>query len=106
MALTREFRETVRERAQGDAAFRAALLSEAAEAIVTGEAEAARLLLRDYINATIGFDQLALKTGIPAKSLHRMFGARGNPTFANLSKVLRVLEDEDNVRLTVTVNLQ
>ena len=101
MALTREFSETVRERAQADAAFRVAMLTEAAEAVVTGEAATARALLRNYINATLGFEALANETGISAKSLHRMFGPKGNPTLANLSTVLRVLEASEGLTLEV-----
>jgi hypothetical protein len=32
----------------------------------------ARLVLRDLVNATVGFDALAAETEKPAKSLHRM----------------------------------
>lgn len=102
MALTREFCETVRERARGDSEFRAALLAEAAEAIVNGEAVIARALLRDYINATLGFESLAMKTDIPPKSLHRMFGANGNPTLTNLSRVLQVLESDEGIAFEIT----
>ncbi|MDZ7662826.1 transcriptional regulator [Thiohalophilus sp.] len=101
MALTREFSETVRERAQTDVEFRVAMLTEAAEAIVTGEAATARALLRDYINATLGFETLADETGISAKSLHRMFGAKGNPTLSNLTTVLRVLEANEGLTFVV-----
>ena len=102
MALTREFRESLRDRARGDGEFRAALLTEAAEALVSGEAEAARFLLRDFINATLGFEALARRTGIPPKSLHRMFGRNGNPSMEKLARVLRALEQEEGIRLTVT----
>jgi len=103
MALTREFQETLRARAQHDAAFRSALLSEAAEAILAGEADTARLVLRDYINATLGFETLATETGIPVKSLHRMFGPRGNPTLGNLSSVLKALETNENISFRVEI---
>ena len=105
MVLTREFCETVRERAQADPAFRVALLTEAAEAIVTGEADTARALLRDYINATLGFEALAKETGISAKSLHRMFGPKGNPTLSNLTTVLRVLEANEGLTFVVSAEV-
>lgn len=102
MALTREFRETIRERAQRDAAFRVSLLAESARAIIAGEANLARSLLRDYINATLGFEKLAECTGIASKSLQRMFGPKGNPTLANLSRVLKELEEQEGVTMEVT----
>ncbi|EAR23520.1 helix-turn-helix domain-containing transcriptional regulator [Nitrococcus mobilis] len=102
MALTRNFCETVRERAQADAAFRSALLTDAADALLAGEADAARRILRDYINATVGFEALAAETGIAVKSLHRMFGPRGNSTLSSLARVFRALEAREGVTLQAT----
>ncbi|MES1944107.1 putative transcriptional regulator [Salinisphaera sp. PC39] len=102
MVLTRAFQETVRERAQTDPAYRIAMLSEAAEELLAGQAASARSILRSYINATLGFETLAAETGIAVKSLHRMFSARGNPTLSNLTRVLQTLEAHEGVSLEVT----
>ena len=59
MALTRDFRETVQARAKRDAAFRKGLLSEAIESLLSGDVTLGKELLRDYINATVGFPSLA-----------------------------------------------
>ncbi len=48
-----------RRRFERDPAFAQALLDEVAKLFVNGEPETARLILRDLINATIGFEQLA-----------------------------------------------
>lgn len=80
MALTRDFRETVQARVRGDEEFRRGLLRDAIEALLAGEAPLGREILRDFINATVGFPTLAEQTGIHAKTLHQMFGPRGNPT--------------------------
>ncbi|MFN3319202.1 transcriptional regulator [Rhizobium sp. TH135] len=101
MALTRDFKETVRDRAQSDPAFRAALLSEAIELLLSGDVETGRALLRDYINATIGFIELGQKSGLPPKSLMRMFGPSGNPRADNLFAVIRLLQDETGVQIAV-----
>lgn len=101
MALTRDFKETVRDRAQSDPAFRAALLSEAIELLLSGDVETGRALLRDYINATLGFVELAKKSGLPPKSLMRMFGPSGNPRADNLFAVIRLLQDETGVQIAV-----
>jgi hypothetical protein len=37
---------------------------------LNGEPETARMMLRELVNATVGFEQLADPTGKPAKSLH------------------------------------
>jgi hypothetical protein len=66
MALTRNFKETVIQRVQSDASFAQALLDEAATLFLNGEPETARLILRDLVNATIGFEQLATLTAKPS----------------------------------------
>jgi len=69
--------------------------------MVNGEVEAGKALARDYINATIGFEALGERVGIPAKSLMRMFGESGNPQARNLFAVLEVLQKEAGIRLQV-----
>ncbi|MBN8933270.1 MAG: transcriptional regulator, partial [Rhizobium pusense] len=59
MALTREFKQTVKARAENDPAFRAALLSDAVELLLEGDVETGKAVLRDFINATIGFETLS-----------------------------------------------
>jgi DNA-binding phage protein len=101
MALTRDFKQTIRDRAQADPRFRAALLSEAIELLLSGEVETGRMVLRDFINATVGFETLSAKTGMPAKSLMRMFGPNGNPRADNLFAIIRMLQDETGVQIAV-----
>ena len=57
MPLTRSFNTTVRERANRDPAFRAALFGEAVQALLGGDLDTAKAALRAYINATIGLYQ-------------------------------------------------
>jgi hypothetical protein len=52
--------------------------------MLSGEIEVAKTILRDYINATVGFTSLAQATHIPPKSLMRTFGPAGNLRAANL----------------------
>jgi hypothetical protein len=77
MTLTRDFRQTVVERVQRDPAFAKALLDEAATLFLSGEPDSARLILRDLVNATVGFEGLAELTHKPSKSLHRMLSPKG-----------------------------
>ncbi|MBA3972743.1 MAG: transcriptional regulator [Candidatus Solibacter sp.] len=101
MALTKAFRETVYERAQRDGGFRKALLTEAMNAYLGGDEATGKAVLRDVINATIGFEQLAAALGKPSKSLHRMLGPKGNPNTANFFAILLVLQKTTGVKLTV-----
>jgi len=87
MALTRNFRETVTERTRCDPAFAKALLDEAATLFLNGDPHTARLVLRDLVNASIGFEELAAETGMPSKSLHRMLSDHGNPSMDNLAAI-------------------
>jgi len=99
MVLTRSFKETVQARVQRDPAFREALLAEGVDALLAGDVDTGKAVLRDYINATIGFETLAAATGAPAKSLMRMFGPSGNPSVRNLFGVLGELQRRSGVRL-------
>jgi len=101
MALTRDFRETVQARAKRDPAFRKGLLSEALESYLSGEAALGKELLRDYINATVGFPRLAAHTRIHVKTLHQMFGPHGNPTTSNLFEIVAYLQHAEGVRFEV-----
>ena len=87
MVLTRDFKETVKERATRDPAFAKALLDEAATLFLNGEPNTARLILRDLVNASVGFETLAAETNKPSKSLHRMLSEKGNPSMDNLAAI-------------------
>jgi DNA-binding phage protein len=101
MALTRDFKETIVERLRRDPEFAKALLDEAATLFLNGEPHTARLILRDLVNATVGFERLAAETAKPAKSLHRMLSKKGNPTMDNLAAILRVLRKRLRVDIKV-----
>jgi DNA-binding phage protein len=101
MALTRDFRETIRARVQRDPKFRKELLREGIESMLNGDVATAKTILRDYINATVGFTQLAEATHIPSKSLMRMLGPSGNPRADNLFEVVSFLQQREGVRFHV-----
>lgn len=92
MALTRDYKETIRERAERDPDFAAALMQEALSAIFEGEPETARIILRELVNSTIGFEMLAEELGKSSKSIHRMLSPQGNPTMDNLTSILVALQ--------------
>ena len=103
MALTRDFRLTIVARARRDHRFCEALLTEAIDDYLSGETAVGRSILRDLVNATIGFEKLAVEVGKPSKSLHRMLGARGNPSSENFFEIVRALQRHLHVKLRVTV---
>ncbi len=79
--------------------FADAMLREGIDALLCGETEVGKSLLRDYINGTIGFEKLAKKVKLPPKSLMRMFSRDGNPQMKNLFAVIGVLQRHAGIEL-------
>jgi len=98
---TKSFRELVQRHVKDDAEFAEALLREGVDAMLAGDVETGKTILRDYIKATIGFERLGAATGAPAKSLIRMFGPRGNPQAKNLFNVIGYLQKQAGIELHV-----
>jgi DNA-binding phage protein len=102
MALTRDFRETIIERAKKDPAYRRGMLTRGiAYLLMAGNEEdlhVGKSLIRDYINATVGFTALARRTHIPKESLMRMFSPKGNPSLNNLNAVIHTLLAKEGVK--------
>jgi DNA-binding phage protein len=101
MALTRDFKQTIQARARRDPAFRKALLREGVESFLSGDVETGKSVLRDYINATIGFADLAEATDHSAKSLMRMLSPSGNPQARNLFEIVEFLQRRERVRFKI-----
>ncbi|MFZ0418980.1 MAG: transcriptional regulator [Candidatus Sulfotelmatobacter sp.] len=101
MALTRDFKETIQARARRDRAFRKDLLLEAVESFLSGDVQTGKTVLRDYIHATVGFNELAESTHHSPKSLMRMLGPSGNPQARNLFEIVSFLQHKEKVRFKV-----
>tara|TARA_B110000879_G_scaffold74862_1_gene104404 strand:- start:29 stop:343 length:315 start_codon:yes stop_codon:yes gene_type:complete len=102
MALTRDLKETILERAKTDAEFRVGLLTEAAECLLNNETAVAKTLLRDYVNATLGFQELANIVNKKPTSLMRMLSDKGNPSIDNMSQVLAAVHQHEGIKLHVS----
>lgn len=92
MVLTRDYKNTIRERATRYPNFAVSLMNEAVTAFLEGEPEVARVVLRESVNATIGFESLAQELNKPSKSVHRMLSPKGNPTMDNLTRIFTILQ--------------
>ncbi|SHH99158.1 DNA-binding protein [Marivita hallyeonensis] len=101
MALTRSFKETIKARAERDPEFRMGLFREAIEAMLSDDLETGKVLLRDYVNATVGFETLAQDMQKDPKSLMRMLSAKGNPRADNLLAMVSKLKKREGVQLSV-----
>jgi DNA-binding phage protein len=103
MPLTHDFKETILARARHDPDFRRALLREAVQCVINGDLATGKGVLRDYVNATLGFQDLEKRTHIPAKSLMRMLGPKGSPSAANLSSILTALQRTEGVHFELAL---
>ena len=101
MPLTRNFKDTIKQRAETDPEFRLALLQEALESFLAGDTEEGKIILRDYINATIGFGELSSITNKNPKSLMRMLSPSGNPRAENLFEIIGHLQKQEGVSFEI-----
>jgi putative addiction module killer protein len=103
MPLTHDFKKTIRARAQREPKFRQSLLREAVECILNGDLDTGKAVLRDYVNATLGFQDLEKRTDIPEKSLMRMLSPKGSPSASNLTKILTALQKTEGVHFELAL---
>jgi hypothetical protein len=103
MALTRDFKATVQKRIQKEPRFRRELLREGVQCLLTGDLETGKSILRDYVNATIGFEELSALTSKPTKSLMRMLGPSGNPRARNLLDLIARLQTVEGFRFELSL---
>ncbi len=104
MPLTRDFKNTIKARAERDPEFRVGLFREAIDALLSGDLETGKVLLRDYVNATVGFETLAEEMEKNPKSLMRMLSDKGNPRADNLLAMVARLKQREGVSFSLTRN--
>jgi len=103
MILTRDYKETIRARVQRDPAFKEALLKEAIECLLAGDVGTGKSILKDFIKATIGFEELSRIVDKKSESLIRMLGPKGNPTANNLFQIIAQIQKQVGVQVEVNV---
>jgi DNA-binding phage protein len=99
MVLARGVNRTVEERVRRDPDFAKALLDEAATLFLNGEPHTARVILRDLVEAVIGFEALASEIGKTSRSLQRMLSTEGNPSMDDVAIILGVVRKKLGVDL-------
>ena len=68
---------------------------------MSGDMDVGKTILRDYINATVGFEELGDRIDKSPKSLMRMFGPKGNPQARNLFEIIACLQKIEGICLEV-----
>lgn len=104
MTLTKNFKETIMARAKKDKKFCEAMLAEAITELLTGDVDAGKAILRDYINATVSFEVLSKQLEKNPKSLMRMLSPSGNPTSNSLFSIFHVIQKLKKVHFKVVVH--
>ena len=101
MPLTKQFRQTVMARAKADKEFREELIIEATNALLEGDIETGKSLIKDYLNATEAFAAVADQLKKDEKSIRRMLGPSGNPTLKNFIGILQACSSTEHIDLKV-----
>ena len=91
----------IKEQLSSDDELRRLHLQDAIKSLFSQEYQVALLMLRDIINATCGFESLALQLGKSPKSIMRMLNAEGNPTCINLFSILDFLIKQEGGKIDV-----
>ncbi|OQY41386.1 MAG: hypothetical protein B6242_17500 [Anaerolineaceae bacterium 4572_78] len=101
MALTKHFKNTIMARAKTDKEFRENLIIEATNSLLEGDIDTGKGLIRDYLNATDNFPEVAIELSKDEKSIRRMLGPNGNPTLTNFIGILKVCSSTEHLNLKV-----
>ena len=104
MPLTRSFKEYVVDRIRRDPEFGREMLRTAIECLLENDVATGKSMLRDYINATIGFRALSEATGRHEKSLMRMLSADGNPQASNLFGIIDAVQKHTDTHIEVRIS--
>ena len=97
MALTREFKETVMELCE-DPEYRKSLLLEALEFYLEGDIPVGNALLRDYLNGTQAFEEVAQKLQMKEPGVRRMVSPKGNATAKNLFRLFKICQSREGIK--------
>jgi hypothetical protein len=99
--LTRKFTDTIKANLRESKAFRRALLTEIINCIISGDVKTGLLVLREYINGTIGFIALGEALKISPKNLTRIFNAEGNPRPQEFFAIVAYLQKIEGIELRI-----
>jgi len=79
------------------------MLEGAVNALFQGEIDEGRILLRQYINATLGFAELGRRLDKDPKNIMRSLGPKGNPTLTNLMAMIQACASAQKMEIQAHV---
>jgi DNA-binding phage protein len=103
---TTSYNEALKDMIEDNPHMAAEMLEGALNSLLSGELDEGRLLLRQFVNATMGFQELAKRTGKIDKNLMRTLSAAGNPTASNLFEIVQACIQAEGVTVAAHVHKQ
>lgn len=100
---TRDFFDTVRERARDEPGFRQELLKEAVRCMLIGDVEIGCETLRDVVVTNLGFEELAQKTGKSVEDLEHILSDGSNPSAGDLFRIITAVTEHEDIELELVV---
>lgn len=88
---------------RSDRKLRLIHLQEAINTLFSGESRVALLMLRDVVNASIGFQELSVKVGKGDKNLMGMLTGKSNPTLDSVSRIIKAIIEYEEMVPTTTL---
>lgn len=89
--------QTIVDALRNDKKLRIIHLQEAMNLLFTKDSRVALLMFRDIINASIGFQSLAIKVGKSDKTLMGMLTGKSNPTIESISRIISAIIAHENI---------
>ncbi|MCY4100291.1 MAG: transcriptional regulator [Rhodobacteraceae bacterium] len=104
MALTRDFKDLVKQRADRDPEFRRGLVIYAMEAFLDNDLNTCKASLRTYVKATIGFEKFGKELGKQPTSLRGMLSESRNPLANNLVAIICFLKKREGIEIKISAS--
>lgn len=100
---TVSYKDSLQAIAEQDPTFAEDMLADAVTAMLSGNLNEGRILLKDYVRSTLGFAELGRRMGKDEKNIMRSLSPRGNPTASNLMAIVQACAQAGGVHLTARV---
>ena len=103
MPLTRPYEETIKERAQWDPIFRATMLPDAIDFLLSDDVRVGKIALHSCIYATIGYENLGELMGKTPDDIQRMCHPDHDTSVNDLFDIIKHIQQHEGIRLEVKV---
>ncbi len=99
MTLTSDYHETAQDQIRREPGHRQLLLAGAVARLIAGEIGVAKITMRDYVVATVGFESLGVMTGESPQHLEQVFAADEGLRAGDLFEKIVLLAHHEDMHL-------